>query len=234
MEREEARRLFDANANTYDLVNTIISLGLEARWRDWAARQAVTRIEARVLDAFAGTGRVGLRAAELGARVTLADLSPGMLAVASRRAREKGMRVDTVLSDLTTEPPGVDGPYDALTVMWGLRYLGDPAGTLKRLAALVVPGGRVVVVDFVEPDGGVVTRMAATYFFRVLPRIAGALAGRRVLYRELVATTHAMGSREHLMFLLREAGLEIVEQHTMGFGLVVGLVAVVRTTDARM
>ena len=227
MERGEARRLFDANADTYDRVNSIVSLGLDARWRDWAARRAVTRFEARVLDAFAGTGRVGLRAAELGARVTLADISPRMLAVASRRARENGLRVDTVLTDLTADPPGVDGPFDALTVMWGLRYLGDPAGTLRRLAALVAPGGRVIVVDFVEPSGGIVTRMAAAYFFRALPRIAGAIAGRRRLYHELVATTHAMGSREHLMFLVREAGLEIVEQHTMGFGLVVGLVAVV-------
>ena len=230
MEREEARRLFDANADTYDRVNGIVSLGLDARWRDWAARRAVTRFEARVLDAFAGTGRVGLRAAALGARVTLADISPRMLAVASRRADKKGLRVDTVLTDLTAEPPGVDGPFDALTVMWGLRYLGDPAGTLRRLAALVAPGGRVIVVDFVEPTGGVVAHMAAAYFFLILPRVAGTLSGRRRLYHELVATTHAMGSREHLVFLVRQAGLEVVEQHTMGFGLVVGLVAVTKKT----
>jgi demethylmenaquinone methyltransferase/2-methoxy-6-polyprenyl-1,4-benzoquinol methylase len=232
MEREEARRLFDANADTYDRVNSIVSLGMDARWRDWAARRAVTRPEARVLDAFAGTGRVGLRAAELGARVTLADISPGMLAVASRHAREMGLRVDTVITDLTAEAPGVDGPFDALTVMWGLRYLGDPVSTLRRLATLVVPGGRVIVVDFVEPAGGLATRLAAAYFFRILPSVAGALAGRRALYRELVATTRAMGSREHLISLVRQAGLEIVEECAMGFGLVVGLVAVVRP-DAR-
>jgi demethylmenaquinone methyltransferase/2-methoxy-6-polyprenyl-1,4-benzoquinol methylase len=230
MQSAEARRLFDANAETYDGVNSIVSLGLDARWRDWAARRAVTRFDARVLDAFAGTGHVGLRAAELGGRVTLADVSPKMLAVASRRAAEKGLCVDTILTDLTAEPLGVEGPFESLTVMWGLRYLGDPIGTLRRLAALVAPGGRVVVVDFVEPSGGVVTRVAAAYFFRVLPWIAGALAGRRQLYGELVATTHSMGSREHLASLVGEAGLEIVEQHAMGFGLVVGLVAVVPTT----
>jgi len=225
MERADACRLFDANADTYDRVNSIVSLGLDARWRDWAARRAVVRFDARVLDAFAGTGRVGLRAAELGARVTLADISPGMLAVASRRAQEKGLRADTVVIDLTADPPCVDGPFDALTVMWGLRYLADPAATLRRLAALVVPGGRVIVVDFVEPTGGLLTRMAAVYFFHVLPWIAGALAGRQRLYDELTTTTHAMGSREHLMFLMSEAGLEIVEQKAMGFGLVIGLTA---------
>lgn len=113
--------------------------------------------------------------------------------------------------------------------MWGLRYLEDPASTMRRLAELAARVGRIIVVDFVEPSGGVVTRMAAVYLFRILPRIAGAVAGQQRLHHELVATTHAMGSREHLRSLVREAGLEIVEQHAMGFGLVVGLVAIVRT-----
>lgn len=225
VDQTDARSLFDANADTYDRVNSIVSLGLDARWRDWAAHQAVARPEARVLDAFAGTGRVGLRAAELGARVTLADISPGMLAVASRRAQKKGLRVDTVVTDLTAGPPAIEGPFDALTLMWGLRYLEDPATTLRRLSALVVPDGRVVVVDFVEPTGGIVTRMAAAYFFHVLPRIAGALAGRQRLYHELTATTHAMGSAEDLASVVRAASLEIVEQRAMGFGLVIGIVA---------
>lgn len=228
MEKEEARRLFDTSAETYDRVNSIISLGLDARWRDWAARHAIVRPEARVLDAFAGTGLVGLRAAELGAQVTLADVSPGMLAVAGRRASDRGLDLRMVVADLTAEPLDVGGPFEAVTVMWGLRYLRDPAGALRRLAALVAPGGRVVVVDFVEPAGGIVTRLAAAYFFRVLPWIAGTLAGRRELYRELVATTHAMGTREHLLAYVRNAGLDVSEQRVMGFGLVLGVVAVPR------
>lgn len=229
MDHATARRLFDTNAATYDRVNSIVSLGLDAAWRDWAARRAVAQPGARVLDAFAGTGRVGLRAAELGARVTLADVSPGMLAVARRRAIERNLDVRTVVADLTAEPLGIDGPFDAATAMWGLRYVDDPAQVLRGLAALIAPGGRVVVVDFIEPSRGLVTHLAAAYFFRLLPRIAGALAGRRELYRELVATTHAMGSRERLLALVRDAGLEVAEQHVMGFGLVLGLVAVARS-----
>lgn len=225
LDQDEARRLFDASADSYDRVNSVISLGLDARWRDWAARQAVTRAGARVLDAFAGTGRVGLRAAELGACVTLADISPRMLDVATRRARDKGLHVDIVTTDLTSDELGsIGAPFDAVTVMWGLRYLADPSGVLRRLSGLLAPGGRVIVVDFVEPSGGALTHVAAAYFFRVLPRIASVLAGRRQLYQELIATTHAMGPREHLLSLVRQAGLEIVEQRTMGFGLVVGIV----------
>jgi len=225
MDQTAARRLFDTAAGTYDRVNTIISLGLDSRWRDWAARRAVSYPGGRVLDAFAGTGLVGLRAAELGATVTLADISPGMLAVAQQRARHRRLNVRTLLVDLTDEALDVQGSFDAVTVMWGLRYLGDPSGVLRRLSALVDPGGRVVIVDFVEPDGGFIARLAAGYFFRILPWVAGVLAGRRDLYRELVVTTRAMGSKDHLVSLVEDAGLEIVQQRVMGFGLVLGLVA---------
>lgn len=230
MDQAEARRLFDASAETYDRVNSVISLGLDARWRDWTAKQAVARPGARVLDAFSGTGRVGLRAAELGARVTLADVSPGMLEVARRRARGRGLDVSTLVADLSAEPLGVDGAFDAVTLMWGLRYLDDPAGVLRRLFSLVAPGGRIVVIDFVEPAGGAFTRLVAAYFFRVLPWIASALAGRRELYRALVSTTHAMGSRERLLAHVRDAGLEVTQQRTMGFGMVVGVVARAETS----
>lgn len=230
MDAAQARRLFDDNARTYDPVNTVVSLGLDSRWHDWAARRAVTSSGVRVLDAFAGTGGVGLRAARLGGQVTLADVSPKMLDVAARRARDRGVSVRTVVADLTAGSPDVGGPFDVMTLMWGLRYLSDPATTLRNLARLVAPGGRVVVVEFVEPDRGVVSRMAAWYFFRVLPRIASALAGRGQLYRELTATTHAMGTRENLLGVVRAAGLDVVERRVMGFGLVLGLVAVVPAT----
>ena len=225
MDQVAAQRLFDSSAETYDRVNSIVSLGLDARWRDWAARQAAIGRHARVLDAFTGTGLVGLRAAELGEIVTIADIRPEMLAVARRRADERGLSVRRIVADLADESPEVGGPYDAVTLMWGLRYLDDPANALRRLASLVVPSGRIVVVDFVEPSSGVISYLAAAYFFNVLPWIAGTLAGRRELYRELVATTHAMGTREHLVSLVREAGLVVEREHVMGFGLVAGVVA---------
>jgi demethylmenaquinone methyltransferase / 2-methoxy-6-polyprenyl-1,4-benzoquinol methylase len=220
-----ARELFDANAETYDRVNTVVSLGMDARWRDWAARQAVTHPGARVLDAFAGTGLVGLRCAALGAEVTLADVSPGMLAVARARAEKSELVVRMAVVDLTDPDLDLPGaPYDAVTMMFGARYLDAPARVIASLSQKLKPGGRVVLVDFVEPDGGLISRVAALYFFHMLPRIASALAGRRGLYDRLVATTHEMGSAAHLIALAQEAGLEIAETRSMGLGLVCGVV----------
>ena len=72
-------------------MNTIISLGMDRGWRDWAARQAVVRPARGCSTHSPGTGLVGLRAARLGGSVTLADVSPGMLAVAEDRARRGGL-----------------------------------------------------------------------------------------------------------------------------------------------
>lgn len=220
------RELFDANTATYDRVNTLISLGLDARWRAWAARRAVERPGARVLDAFAGTGLVGLRAAALGAEVTLADGSAGMLEVARRRARASGLEVRFLETDLAAEPPDVPGaPFDAITLVFGMRYLDDPVRVLRGLATLLATGGPLLIVDFVEPDGSLISRFAAFYFFRVLPRIASLLAGKRGLYDRLVASTHRMGGAERLVSLAQQADLTVTETRMMGFGLVAGVVA---------
>jgi len=231
---DDVRVLFDANARTYDRVNSIISLGLDARWRDWVARRAIAETAApgrpaRVLDAFAGTGLVGIRAAQLGAEVTLADFSPRMLAVAREHAASRGVRVHCVAEDLTGDPATwgseLDGPFDTVTMVFGVRYLDDPSAVIAGLATRLGERGRIVVMDFVDPQHGLLSRLAAVYFFHVLPRVASALAGHGELYDRLTATTHAIRGREELERVVGDAGLTVAETRVMGFGLVVGIVA---------
>lgn len=227
MDAESARRLFDTNSPTYDRVNGLISLGLDERWYAWAAEEALPAPGARVLDAFAGTGRVGLRVAEKGGRVTLADVSPRMLEAASARAKERGLAVRTVLADLSAEPLAIEGaPFDAVVTMWGLRYVDEPARVVASLARLLEPGGRLVLVDFVEPPPVLVSQIAALYFFHVLPRIAGLLAGRRKLYGILAETARKTGPPRRLVEMAEAAGLRVAKTQSMGLGLVFGLVAI--------
>lgn len=229
MDAARSRSLFDENAGTYDRVNTMISLGLDARWRRWAARRAAWTPGARVLDAFAGTGRVGLEAAALGADVTLADDSRGMLDVAASEAARRGIVLRCVLTDLTAERlPFETGSFDAVTVSFGVRYLDSPADVLRRLGRLLRPDGRLVVLEFVRQPRGPISWAASVYFFRVLPRIAGLLAGRRELYDYLASSTLAVGHVEDLAAVCRAAGFDVRSCRTMGFGLVAGLVCVRR------
>lgn len=238
---ERSRRvagLFDRNAARYDLVNTIICLGQDAGWRRWAAREAMIAASSvsalgadaggpRVLDAFGGTGLVALELARRGARVTLADISESMLAIAARRARKAGVVLEVAQSDLAVTPaaslPGA--PFAAVTLSFGLRYVYDKAGLLRGLAAALAPGGSLVVLEAVVAAGRPLSGLARRYYFDVAPRVGALLAGRAELYDELSSTTAALGSEADLIACVRDAGLEPFVRRTFAQGVVVGVVA---------
>jgi demethylmenaquinone methyltransferase / 2-methoxy-6-polyprenyl-1,4-benzoquinol methylase len=226
--------LFDRNAARYDRVNTVISFGQDATWRRHTAAGALAAAAAvggpgalRILDACGGTGRLALELACGGADVTMADASPGMLAVATARAQRMGVALRTVRADLAAEPaaelPGA--PFAAATIAFGLRYMEHPAGLLRSLADALVPGGVVAVLEFVVPPRGVLSAIGSAYFFGVLPRVATLLAGRAELYRELSATTHALGASTDLLRVVGDAGLRPLAMRAFAQGLVVNIVA---------
>ncbi len=226
--------LFDRNAASYDRVNTVICLGMDAHWRRWAARRALAAPAAtsevrrpHVLDAFGGSGLVALELARRGARVTLADASVGMLDVARRRARRSGLHLDLVQADLTeyaaVELPGA--PYAAVTLSFGLRYVEDRVALLRGLAAALAPGGAIVILEAVVPRGGLTAELAGRYFFEVAPRLGTLLAGRRELYDELTETVRALGGAGRLLDAVHAAGLAPRERRLFAGGVVAGVVA---------
>jgi demethylmenaquinone methyltransferase/2-methoxy-6-polyprenyl-1,4-benzoquinol methylase len=218
--------LFDRSADRYDRINTAITFGQDRRWRRWAARSAVRWPGPRVLDACSGTGLVGLEAARLGARVTLADVSPGMLARARERATARRLDVSTCLVDLA-DPQAAAGllDFDAITLAFGLRYFDDPAAVMRRLAAALRPDGELVLLEAVLPDGGLVARGASFYFFHVAPRLAVLLGGRRELYDRLTASVRSLGTAADVADVLAAAGFDVVRRRRFVGGLVIGVVA---------
>jgi demethylmenaquinone methyltransferase/2-methoxy-6-polyprenyl-1,4-benzoquinol methylase len=219
----EARALFDRSARTYDPVNRAISLGLDRHWRRWVAEKAVERRGASVLDAMTGTGEVAVEAARAGGVVTAIDVSPEMLAKARQRACRDGVHITPVLADTTCNSELPPGPFDSVCVSFGLRYVDDVQGFLVALRQRVIPGGRLVVLEFCVPPRGLLSTPASFYFFRVLPRIGELLGGYAPLYRYLRESTVAVGSAADLVSLIESAGFEIEEQRQFGFGLVLGV-----------
>jgi demethylmenaquinone methyltransferase/2-methoxy-6-polyprenyl-1,4-benzoquinol methylase len=226
MEAPEARDIFDQNATTYDRVNTVLSLGLDGRWRRWVAGEATWKPDARVLDAFSGTGLVGLAAASMGGKVTLADISPHMLSIAGKRAEKRDLIVDIKLVDLTKEPSLFKREsFDSITIVFGIRYLKNPVEVLERLSFLLRPGGRLVALEFIVPSGGPISRLAAIYFFSILPTIGAFLAKQRRLYDYLVSSTKVLGGKNNLLKIVSSAGFKVSKTKHFGFGLVCGVVA---------
>ena len=212
-----------------------------------AAAQAAETVQAavaprppRVLDACGGSGLVALELARRGARVTIADASSGMLALVRSRSERAGLRLEVVQADLSAgTPAGPRGgaaapggaaalpgaPFHAVTLAFGLRYVDNPAGLLRGLAAALVPGGTLVLLEAVVPRGGLTARLAGRYFFDVAPRVGALLAGSGELYDELTATVRALGAAGHLLRLVEAAGLEVRERRLFAGGVVAGVVA---------
>ena len=231
--RGRAGPLFDRNAAKYDRINRIITFGGDRRWRHWLAGR-VPVAGARVLDACAGTGPMGLELAARGARVTLLDASAGMLQLADSTARARGLSVQIAVGDLEEmaaagdqkRPPVLTpGGFDVVSMAFGLRYFVGPREALAALRSTLGPDGRLLLVDAVCPPRGLIGRAAGFYFFEVVPRVASRLAGRRELYDSLTASVRALGTAERVRDLLRAAGFALLEERTWAGGLIYAVVA---------
>lgn len=148
-----AEKLFAPLARSYDRRARLLSLGQDPRWRD----ALVERVEARpvhvVLDVATGTGAVAIRLARrYGCRVVGVDQSAEMLAEGRRRVAAVGLSDSVELRQARAEElPFEDASFDGLTFTYLLRYVDDPARTLRELARTVRPGGRVAMLEFFVP-----------------------------------------------------------------------------------
>lgn len=148
--RSHAKQLFATLGPTYDRVGAVLSFGQDPRWR----RFLVSRLPAgppahRVLDVATGTGLVAERLLRRGFAVTGLDQSADMLSEARRRF---GGRVELVEAS-AEELPFPDASFDHLTFTYLLRYVDDPAATVRELVRVVRPGGTVASLEFCVPRG---------------------------------------------------------------------------------
>ena len=179
-----------------------------------------------MLDACAGTGLLALELARRGAVVTAADAAPRMLTVARDRLQAAGLALRAVVADLSDEGAAgtLGGPFDVVTLGFGLRYFADTGAVLRRLRGLLAPGGRLVVLEAVRPPRDPLGATAGLYFFRVAPLVGAALAGRAELYEVLTASTRALGPADEVAARLRDAGFGVAARRRFACGVVAGFV----------
>ena len=219
--RRHARALFAPLGPTYDRVGAALSFGQDPRWR----RLLVSRLPndgGEVLDVATGTGLVAKALVERGFRVTGVDQSPEMLALARQRFGERVEFVEASADEL----PFADRSFDHLTFTYLLRYVDDPAATLRELARVVRPGGTVAMLEFGLPRG--VWRPPWDLWVGVGLPLAGRLLspGWHEVGRFLgpsIRRFHAALPEPQLVALWRAAGIEDVRvrRPSLGGGLVV-------------
>jgi len=150
-----ARALFAPLGRSYDRVGQVLSFGQDPRWRRFLVSLVEARPQDVVLDVASGTGAVAIDLARrYGCTVVGVDQSAEMLASGRRRVASAGLERLITLQEARAEAlPFDDAAFDALTVTYLLRYVDDPGLTLRELARVVRPGGKIVSLEFHLPTG---------------------------------------------------------------------------------
>jgi demethylmenaquinone methyltransferase / 2-methoxy-6-polyprenyl-1,4-benzoquinol methylase len=172
-----ARELFAPLANTYDRYARLLSFGQDPRWRSFLVSRIAAGPGDTVLDVASGTAAVAIEVARRhGCRVVGIDQSREMLAEGRRRVDAAGLGARIELQEGRAEElPFEDAAFDGLTFTYLLRYVDDPAATMRELARVVRPGGLVAMLEFAVPSG-VLPRGA----WEAYARLGLPLAGRVV------------------------------------------------------
>jgi demethylmenaquinone methyltransferase/2-methoxy-6-polyprenyl-1,4-benzoquinol methylase len=199
----------------YDLLNRVMSLGMDRRWRR-AAVASVRPGGAIALDVGAGTGEMSLELIRRGASsVVAADFSPAMLGAAGRKIPDR--RVAFVQAD-ALQLPFQDEVFDVVTNAFVLRNLADLPAAFAEMARVLKPLGRLACLDMTQPPPTLFGTAYRVYFTRVVPMVAGVISGDFDAYRYLPQSLHDFPDAEAIAGLLSDTGFIQVRVRRFGGG----------------
>lgn len=220
---ERVREMFSEIAPTYDLLNRLLSFGVDQRWRAQAARGVLQPFVAAsavsVLDVASGTGdlTLALKRRRPDAHVVGADFAAPMLERARAKAERQGLDVSFITAD-GTDLPFADATFDALTIAYGLRNFADPDAGLREFRRVLKPGGRLAVLEFPPPPEGAFGSLFRFYFRRLLPQLGGLISGKRSAYAYLPESVFAFLGPDELDERILAAGFGAVSHELQTFG----------------
>ncbi len=217
--------MFDRIAGRYDLLNRVISLGVDQGWR----RRTVGSLGLAgrpctlpVLDLATGTGDLALLIARKHPEVEVLGIDPsrGMLAVGETKVTRAGLgqRVSLRHGSAESLPLG-DASVDGVTMAFGIRNVADRPAALREMARVTRPGGRVAILELSEPSPGPFAAMARFHVHTVVPWVGALLSGSRE-YRYLHESIAAFPAPSRFAEMMDEAGLDVLEVAPLTFGVV--------------
>lgn len=206
--------MFDGVARRYDLLNRMLSLGVDADWRQDVIEALEPQPGERILDLAAGTGASAAPIAQAGAEVFCTDLSLGMLAEGHRRHPDL-----TFVAGDALQLPWADNTFDAVTISFGLRNVEDTVAALREMKRVTKPGGRLLICEFSTPVNPVFRRVYSTYLGTVFP-LGRRLASNPTAYDYLAESILAWPDQRRLADLISQAGWHATGWQNLSGGIV--------------
>ena len=211
------QRMFDAIATDYDLMNRVMTMGQDQKWRKFVVAAAGDPKDGWVLDLATGTGDIAALAAESypDARVVGADFSKNMLKEARKRFAGKNISWQACDANVL---PYEDNRFEFVTFGYLLRNVDDSVRVLREVRRVLKPGGRVVCLDTTPPHRNLLYPFIRLYFSYGIPLLGRMIANDEAAYAYLTGSTMDFHSAEQLADAFREAGLRDVDYRKFMMG----------------
>jgi demethylmenaquinone methyltransferase/2-methoxy-6-polyprenyl-1,4-benzoquinol methylase len=222
---ERIAGMFDAIAGRYDLLNHLLSAGIDRRWRARAIRSLQLTGGERVLDLCTGTADLAIAAATMqpaAARVVGVDFAGAMLRVGRDKLRRQQLddRISLVRGD-ATRIPLASHSMDAVTIAFGIRNVEQIAVACTEMRRVLKPGGRLAILEFAVPTTPGLSTIYLWYLHNLLPRIGRAISRHNAAYGYLPASIGAFSTPDEFVKLLRQTGFTNICADRLTFGSVI-------------
>ncbi|MCB0878965.1 MAG: bifunctional demethylmenaquinone methyltransferase/2-methoxy-6-polyprenyl-1,4-benzoquinol methylase UbiE [Thermoleophilia bacterium] len=221
----DVQNMFNRISRRYDLMNRVMTLGIDKRWRRAAIRAAKVDPSTRALDVCCGTGDITFLLAEAGAEQVIGlDFSEGMLEQAGRRQagyRDQAAadRIQFLQGDALALPFD-DDSFDVITVSFGVRNVEDLALAFREFARVGRPGARIVCLEITRPKSRIANFFYDIWFDRIVPLMGAIISRDRAAYTYLPESTKAFPRPPQLAEVIRAAGIREVSWKRYGAGIV--------------
>lgn len=214
------RSMFDRIAPRYDLLNSVLSVGIHHSWRTFATRCAALEAGNAVLDVCTGTGDWAVLLREsVGPEGLVVGLDFSMPMLRSGDAKFRGAGVPRTQGD-ASRLPFQTNTFDAVTVAFGIRNVAEVDLAFSEFARVLKPGGRMVCLEFAEPKPGLLHTLYKGYSRHILPKIGNAVSGSSEAYKYLPESVERFRTREQLAQDMRDAGFSAVRYVDLSLGIV--------------
>lgn len=207
------RKMFDTIAPRYDLLNRLLSFGVDRHWRRYAVSQLDIPPNGRVLDIATGTCDVALEVAsrtDSSVRIVGEDFTQGMLVHGQKKLDQSAYADRILLVNAPCEAiPHPDDSFNGITIAFGIRNVVEREEGLREMVRVLKPGGRAVILEFSNPRSRLFRNLYYFYFRHLLPAIGG-LFSQRSAYQYLPDSVLEFPAQEDFCTMMREAGFSAV------------------------
>lgn len=219
--KQQVEQMFDNISGKYDLLNRILSMGIDVSWRKKVVKSVKKENPKTILDIATGTGDLAIAMAKAtDAKITGFDLSAGMLEVGRKKVKEQNLenRIEMIQGD-AEKMPFADNSFDVITVAFGVRNFENLKNGLDDIYRVLKPGGKFIILEFSQPEAVPMKQLYTFYSRYVLPKIGKKISKDQSAYTYLPDSVKAFPYGDEMKKILKNSNFVEPYDKKLTFGI---------------